>query len=739
MSKKKPTKPTPTPPRPAASVAAAAAPRAPRMVWPAAAPDADAAPFRRIFIGLLVAMCAVMMAVSQFTGVNGDDEFQVDYSEKIVNYYTTMGQDTAALYIEKGKMHYYGGTFELLAGGTNRVLGNAPTERAYHNVRHLFIALFGGLALLFTGLLVQQLAGWRAAVLALVLLFLSPRFFGHAMMNPKDIPFAAGFAMSLYYLVRWLRALPGWDWRTLLGLAVGIGISIGMRAGGVLVIAYLGLFAGIDFLLRYGVKGVGTHTKTLLTYAATGAGASMLGYALAVATWPAALRAPLELPFEALSEFSKLGIQIRVLFEGANVMSDETPWYYAPLWIVKTIPFYALLGVAGGVALLPLLWRRYALPGVLLVAFAAVFPVAYVIYKDSVLHDGWRHLLFAYPAMIALATLLWVTLEDRVRDNKMAKYALYGVLAATLLEPAVHLVRNPTVAYVYFNPIGGGLSGAYGHYETDYWGVGMRQAVNWLEAEGVLHADLKDTVRITSSFFYNLKTELDPAYRDHVKLSYVRPNSRYANEWDYGLFPTRYIRGAHLQSGNWPTSKTAHTIRANGTPLVIIEKDTDKHIFKAEAALKAQDFATAIAEYEAELKQYPDNEIALGGMANAYLSTGNLPLAEEYAQKMLALVPDSETALLYLGVILLNRQDVNGALGHLNRLLEVDTDNSQAHYYIAMCHRAKNELTQALQSTLKAIEKNPRFKAAYSLAAELYQLQGDANTAAKYQNAANQL
>jgi len=106
---------------------------------------------------------------------------------------------------------------------------------------------------------------------------------------------------------------------------------------------------------------------------------------------------------------------------------------------------------------------------------------------------------------------------------------------------------------------------------------------------------------------------------------------------------------------------------------------------------------------------------------------------------MLALVPDSETALLYLGVILLNKQDVNGALGYLNRLLAVDTDNSQAHYYIALCHRAKNELTQALQSTLKAIEQNPRFKAAYSLAAELYQLQGDANTAAKYQNAANQL
>ncbi|MCB9298184.1 MAG: hypothetical protein H6559_34450 [Lewinellaceae bacterium] len=52
--------------------------------------------------------------MSLFSGINGDDEFQNDYSEKLVDYYLSFGADTAALYIEKGNMHYYGGFFDLV-------------------------------------------------------------------------------------------------------------------------------------------------------------------------------------------------------------------------------------------------------------------------------------------------------------------------------------------------------------------------------------------------------------------------------------------------------------------------------------------------------------------------------------------------------------------------------------------------------------------------------------------------
>ena len=88
-------------------------------------------------------MVLVAGLLSLGTGINGDDEYQVDYSGKLVDYYTSFGADTAALYIEKGNMHYYGGFFDLTTGLINAALGFDEFDTGYHQVRHVFNALWG--------------------------------------------------------------------------------------------------------------------------------------------------------------------------------------------------------------------------------------------------------------------------------------------------------------------------------------------------------------------------------------------------------------------------------------------------------------------------------------------------------------------------------------------------------------------------------------------------------------------
>jgi len=87
-------------------------------------PQSDQDPlYRKLFLYSIIGMLLISMLLSFGTGINGDDEYQVDYSEKLVDYYLTMGQDTSALYIEKGNMHYYGGFFDLTAGLVNHAAG----------------------------------------------------------------------------------------------------------------------------------------------------------------------------------------------------------------------------------------------------------------------------------------------------------------------------------------------------------------------------------------------------------------------------------------------------------------------------------------------------------------------------------------------------------------------------------------------------------------------------------------
>lgn len=694
---------------------------------------------KKLFLYSLVFMLGASSLMALRTGINGDDEYQVDYSEKLVDYYLSFGADTAALYIEKGNMHYYGGFFDLVTGLANRALGFDEFDSGYHHVRHLFNALMGLLAIFFVGLFVREMAGWRAALLAIWMLFLSPRFLGHSMMNPKDIPFAAGFAVSLYYMLRLFRSLPKPSWQTVLGLSLGIALALATRAGGLLLIAYLFLFAGLDFLFKYGVKGLGTHTKLIGSYVVWGLGAALAGYIGAVLFWPAALVDPIGHPLTALTEFAQLGVKIRLLFQGENVMSDATAWYYPIIWVVKTIPLYVLLGFAGSLVLLPRLLKKYEPTAVILAFFATLFPVAYIIYKDSILHDGWRHLMFIYPSMIAVAALFWIEAESLLQGKKPLQYALYGLLGLMAVESTQFILRNPSLAYVYFNPIGGGLKGAFGQYETDYWGVGVKQAVNWMEKEGILGPNMPDTLTLGTTFYYPLSRHTREQFNGKVKIAYVRFNSRYNEDWDYAVFPSRFIRGPHLRSGNWPTSKSIHTVTANGVPIVTIEQNQARYAYLGQQAIASGNWAEAARQFQLEVEAHPDNEVAWVGLANAYINLGQHNEALAAAQSALAAAPDTESAILYQGLAYLNLGRAAEALEAFDHATRVNDEYYVAYYYMGLVHQQQQRYREAYESAQKAIEASPRFKVAYQLAAQALQALGDTQNAQRYLDAAEQL
>lgn len=724
-----------SPPPPPAAAAPKAGPESP--LWPTVSPGDFL--YRRVFWFSALAMLLITLVLALGSGINGDDEYQNDYSEKLVNYYATMGADTSALFIEKGNMHYYGGFFDLAAGLVNRGLGFDEFDPGYHDVRHILNALMGVLAMLFTGLLAREIGGWRAGILALWMIFLSPRFLGHSLMNPKDIPFAAGFAIAAYYMVLLLKSLPRPGWKSALGVALGIALALATRAGGLLLIAYLFLFAALDFLFKYGPRGLTSQWQALVRYFAYAAGASVAGYVLAVLSWPAALENPIGHPLAALTEFSKLGVKIRLLFMGENILSDDTAWFYPILWIVKTIPLFVLAGLAAALFLLPLMLRRFNSIAVLLACFAAAFPVFYVIYKNSILHDGWRHLMFVYPAMVVVAALAWNALERTFEGRRQAQYALYGILGLLAVDAVSFIARNPHYPYVYFNPIGGGIKGAFGYYETDYWGLSVKQAIDWMDREGIISPDMQDTVVLGTTFYYNLSRQTRKQYNGKVKVEYVRFNTRYNEAWDYGLFPSRFIRGAHLRAGTWPNSKTIHTVSANGVPLLAIEKDEEKNTYRGQKASEAQDYQLAATEFSKEAKNHPDNEVAWTGLANAYLNLRQYDEALQAAREAQNVAPGTEAALLYEGLAYLYKGDAANALNALQGAVKVNEEYYVAYYYMGLIYEQSQDFRSAYDHAQKAIEQSPAFRPAYELAARALRQLGDEQNAKAYEDAARKL
>lgn len=727
-------KPTPKPASSSTAKSSHNAPSAPKDWLERPAPPPESPLLQKAFWGLAILGLLILVGLSFGSGINADDKFQVDYSQKLVNYYGTFGQDTTALNIPEGNMHLYGGFFEVVTGFANKAFGFKPGDLAYHNVRHASSAVLGWVAMLCAALFAGLIAGQRAAFITFLIMLVSPRFVGDSLMNPKDIPFAAGYMMAIYNMAAVLNKLPNPRRWNMVGLAVGLGIALGIRAGGLLSFGILGLFAGLHFLLKNGGMRAFSNTAALKKYAFITIGLAIAGYAFALFFWPYALQSPLKNPFVALSKFSDLEVKIRVLFEGVNVMSDKTSWYYPIKWIGYTVPLVCLIGFFGGIALLPRLMRQYQPLWVILAFFAAVFPVFYVIYKNSVIHDGWRHLTFAYAPMCVVAGLFWHELSKLLPGQKAVQYAYAGVLGVFLLLPASFIAANRTMPYVYFNEIIGGTKGAFGQYETDYWGISVRQGLDWMEQQGIIGPNMQETVVIATNMFYSAK-QLTAKYGDKVKVKYLKWEKRCDDAWDYALYPTRFLDGATLQKGKWPPDNTVHLVTAGGAPILAVIKDNGKNCTLGMAASKVSDWTTAIERLKAEVANVPDNDLAWANLGQAYLSASMLEEAKAAAEKAMEIAPDDTQANNLIGLYYLNKNDPGRAKTQFELAIKREPSNATAYYFLGDIARRSGDAQSALSNLMKAIQIAPNFKPAYELSAQIYDSMGDRERAQQFRDA----
>src|SRR5439155_15365409 len=107
--------------------------------------------------------------------------------------------------------------------------------------RHLVTALSGLLAIAVAYRLGAHLSGPAAGFFSALFLALTPVFYGHMFINPKDIPFAALYLLALYCFMLTYDALPRVPRRLLIASGVAAGLTMGVRVGGIVLLGYLGL------------------------------------------------------------------------------------------------------------------------------------------------------------------------------------------------------------------------------------------------------------------------------------------------------------------------------------------------------------------------------------------------------------------------------------------------------------------------------------------------------------------
>src|SRR4051812_14567152 len=170
-----------------------------------------------------IVLLPVMLAVSPGYGATWDEELQQQRGEKIVAYYTGRVGD---LKFPEDGAHLYGAPFDVLAVAVQHVVPGGT-----YVLRHALNASIGWLGIVFCGLIAHRLFGTETALLSMVLLASMPRYFGHSMNNPKDIPFATLSAAILYVLCRLPSRYPFFTGRSAAGLALVVGLALNVRPG----------------------------------------------------------------------------------------------------------------------------------------------------------------------------------------------------------------------------------------------------------------------------------------------------------------------------------------------------------------------------------------------------------------------------------------------------------------------------------------------------------------------------
>ncbi|MDR0567413.1 MAG: tetratricopeptide repeat protein [Prevotellaceae bacterium] len=710
------------------------------------------------FLGLMAVLLFAFPLMSRDAGMSGDEAFNIEQAKHVLRFYQTLGKDTVAIsqYGRDGNIREYG----QMPDNLSALVAAAFRAEDILAVRHLLNALFGWLGVLFAALLAYRVSGrWFAAAATALLLFFSPRYLGHSFNNLKDIPFAAMMMMGVYYIVRFVQAFPKPPLRVCAMLAVSIGLATGTRVGGFLLIAYFGLFGLAWFASRHfsffrekekaapGKSGKKTQSRPhaqrqtgrlLVRLLAYGAAISAAGYALAVLIWPYALVSPLKNVLTAFQNMSHFQISIRQNFEGAMQWSSALPWYYTPKFILISVPVAVAVGAvaylfAGGL-------KRGKRLTTFIVYFSFIFPVFWIVYSNANVYGGWRHSLFAYPPMAVAAGLGFCALMTNAR-HKLLKAACAALPLLMLIPSIAFTLRNHPYEYVYFNGFAGGIKGAFGRYEMDYYYHSSREAAEWVRAD-VAKNGAPDSARKVRVATWHIPSVSYPLRHDTATFSvgFCRWNERGYSDWDYAVFTVTGMSPELLKSRRaFPPKNTAYRVTVDGVPICIVLKREDRSDYYGHLAMQQGKTDEALAHLRKALAYDEHNEQALDDLINLYSRTGMTDAALELAQQWVKFNPGNATALNHLATLYFDRGDLSSALLTANAITKLNPGDISGLWIAANVYARENNPNAALRNLNRILQVRGNFKPAYQLMAQIYSNAGNHQQAQRIIDAMNSI
>jgi hypothetical protein len=414
--------------------------------------------------------------------------------------------------------------------------------------------------------------GPTVGLTAALFLTLTPAYYGHEFINPKDIPFAALYLLSLSYVVKMALDFPDLRWSNTCKAGLAVGGALGMRAGGIILFPLL--VGALIASLVWNVNGRDHRVlvrKLFTTGVIHAVAVLILAWLVMLLSWPFAWKAHhwhpfFRAPLVALAQFSNYPWNSTVFFEGRLIKWTELPSYYLVTLFANCLPEFILAGwLLGLVTLLRVSYSRHralnrkSLGGIILFA-AGVAPLAFVIFTHAPLYDNFRHVLFAVSPLIILAAAgVWAFAE--AFKNKTIRLVCVVAYTLAILTTIADMRALHPYEYTYFNRlIAGGMEQANQRFEMEYWGTSFREAAIWLN-EYYRPPGVSDIVYTSNALPEMISYYLRQTPAGGVKFRRALPGEKV----NVFLFLRRQSQQTELGLGH-----IVHTIEREGVPFLDI-------------------------------------------------------------------------------------------------------------------------------------------------------------------------
>ena len=630
-------------------------------------------PHRIVFFSILFIYGTVIFTTFLDYGITPDETGHMHYGRSVVHWYTTFFAERSIFTWTNTWL--YGGIYDAISYLATKI---SPLD--VYDTRHFLNAIVGLLGVVVAYHLGKLLGNPWIGCLAALFLILTPRYYGHVFNNHKDIPFAVAYLWSIYCLIRNLSYFPNISRMWLILTGISLGITMGIRVGGMLLFFYLAIFYGYLCIKQLRTA---QHPKSHILKSIKQLGAiSATAYVVMLSGWPWAQLNPLIRPFQALTVFSKFPIPFINFFDGTYIKSTELPWYYAPKWLLITLPEFALLGLLAGIVLIlytkPFAFQIRTLQIGLLI-FSTLFPLTYVALTHAALYDAMRHVLFTLPPLIVTSALgIGVCIQTRSQNMR---YTLGGLTGVLMIWTSYQMISLHPNQYVYFNHlIAGGVTKATTQYDTDYLDNGYKKGLQWVQQ----NTSSPHPIRL----YMGTST---PYPIDPTRFVYEE------NPFNADI----YLITTHLNQHQAIPGEVLHQIKANGVPvLYIIRPDNTYH---------QEPLFTHITN--------PYHGLILGDL---YERTHQPQKALLAYQTVLQYDPEFARAYAVIGNILANLGNTQQAIDAYQKAIVLNANDAAIFTNLGDCYTQQNQHAQAIEAYQKAIAIRPYYlKAIRNLAKSL--------------------